>query len=408
MSPKFRASSWFRGGALVAGLSLSTACASFAQGDYSWIGGADTPPPGQGVLRLQWTRELTQAKRGAYRPVENAAAAIDPEGERIYVGSVAGDLHALSFTGRALYRFELHEPIECEPALDAAADELFVGNERGELYALSPSRGEIRWKADAGGAIRRRPLLLNDAVYVVTEEDIVIALARADGSPLWRYKRDRDEGFLVAGHAGLAAHDGGTRILTAFNDGVVVALDALDGSVKWERDTSYDAPPVEPGRPRYLDVDTTPTVVGDALYVASFGSGLYALDPKNGSVLWREPEWTGITSLAAADDGRGLLLVSADRGLAYFDPATRSARWQRPSFRGALGEARVVSGVIVLGESKGSLVAVRQSDGVELSRIDAGHGFVAPTAIEAGRAFSITNGGSLLAMRLSLPRQARP
>ncbi len=374
----------------------------FADGDYRWVGGTRAPDRGRGALRVQWSRELTPAKRGAYRPVENAMAAIDAQHGRLYVGAVSGELHAYTLEGQALYRFDLHEPIECEPALDPDKDELYAGTERAELYALKASRGVIRWKAETTGAIRRQPLISGDAVYVVTEEDVVEAFARTDGSVLWRYERERDEGFLVAGHAGLTLLEGGS-LVTAFNDGRVVCLDALDGRVKWERDTSLDVPVTDAGRPRYTDVDTTPALVGGTLFVASFGAGLYALDPRNGSVLFRDPDWTGVTGLAAADDGVGLIIVSADLGVAYYQPSTKSARWVRPAQRGSLGVPSVAHGMIVLGESKGSLLAIEQATGDELSRIDAGHGFVAGTAVGAGRAFVVTNGGTLLAMRVVHP-----
>jgi len=389
--------------AMAGSLGVASACgASFADGDYRWVGGARTPVVGKGALRIQWTRELTPAKRGAYRPVENAIAAIDAEHGRVYVGAASGELHAFTMEGQALYRFELHEPIECEPALDPRKDELYTGTERGELYALKPSSGLIRWKVETTGAIRRKPLLSGDAVYVITEEDVVEAFSRADGSVLWRYERERDEGFLVAGHAGLTLLEGG-RIVTAFNDGHVVALDALDGRVKWDRDTSSDVPETDPGRPRYTDTDATPVLVGDKLFAASFGAGLYALDPNNGSVIFRDADWTGVTGLAAADDGEGLIVVSADLGVAYYAPSTKSARWVKPAQRGSLGVPIVARGVVVLGESKGSLVALEQATGEELSRVDAGHGFVAAASIDAGRAYVVTNGGTLLAMRFVVP-----
>jgi outer membrane protein assembly factor BamB len=384
-------------------LCSSAACAGLGGGDYRWLGGERSLPSGGGALRVMWYRELTptlaSATQPAYRPVENAVAAVDPEHARIYVGAVSGRLHALNFDGTALYRFELDEPIECEPALDVEKDELFIGNERGELYAFTPSTGKLRYKVQTTGAIRRRPLLVNDAVYVLTEEDVLEAFARKDGSVLWRYSRERAEGFLVSGHAGLVLLDD-AYVLTAFNDGTVAALDALDGKVKWERPTSIDVPDAEPGRPRYTDVDTTPAIVGNVVYAASFGAGLYALDARNGSVLFREQDWTGITSLAATDDG-GLILISADKGIARFEPSTRTASWVRVLERGSFGVPEMVDGLVVIGDSRGSLVAIDATTGDERGRIDTGHGFVARANISNGRGFVVTNGGTLLALRVA-------
>jgi outer membrane protein assembly factor BamB len=388
---------------LLAGLlaSSAVACSAVGKGDYHWIGGDRWAPPGKGALRVLWQREITESRRGAYRPVENAIPAIDADHARIYVGGDAGKLYAITFEGKPLYRFELDEPIECEPGLDVAKDELYVGTERGELYAFKPSTGELRYKKQSDGAIRRKPVLLNDAVYVITEEDVIEAFSRADGSTLWRYDRERSEGFLVAGHSGLTLAEGG-RLLAGFNDGAVVALDALDGKVKWERPTSIDAPDVEPGRPRYTDVDTTPVVIDDKVYAASFGAGLYALDLNNGSVLFREADWTGITSMAGTEDG-ALILVSADKGVVRFNPSTRSASWVKSAERGSFGVPALVQGLVVIGDSRGSLVALDALTGDEAGRIDAGHGFVASLSSVQNHAFIVSNGGVLLAMRVVPP-----
>jgi outer membrane protein assembly factor BamB len=364
-------------------------------------GGSDLSKAGRGALRVQWRKELTPPRRGNYRPIENAVAAIDEQHGRVYVGATSGALHALNFEGKPLYRFELHDAIESEPALDPEADELYVGTERGELFAFTPSNGKLRWKMQAGSALRRKPVLFRDAIYAISEDDVIESRARADGAVLWSYKRDRSEGFLVAGHAGLALTDDAT-LLAGFNDGTVVALDALDGRPKWERPTASDVPDVEPGRPRYVDVDTTPVKIGDFVYAASFGAGLYCLDAGNGSVVWRAPEWTGVTGLAAADE-RALIVVSADKGIARFELATRSASWLKPNERGSFGVPQLAHGTVLLGDSKGSLVALALADGSELGRVDAGHGFVARASTAGGRGYVLTNGGTLLAMRVVPP-----
>jgi outer membrane protein assembly factor BamB len=377
---------------------LSLGCQHVGHGDYSWIGGPVRLPEGKGALRVSWRKELTPSSRGRYRPVENAVAAIDAEHGRVYVGAASGRLYALGLDGTPLYHFELHEPIECEPALDAEKDELYVSTERNELYALKPSTGAIRWKVDTSASVRERPILFKDAIYVITEEDAIEARSRSDGSVLWSYKRERSEGFLVAGHAGLSPVDAGV-LYAAFNDGAVVALDALDGTAKWVRDTAIDVPEAEPGRPRYVDTDATPVRIGDQIFAASFAGGLYCLDAHNGSVVWREAEWTGITGLTLGPAG-SLLLVSADRGVARFDLATRSALWEKSVERGSFGTPQLAGDLLLIGDSRGSLVALYTETGEEVGRIDTGHGFAARTAVHDRHGFVVSNGGTLLSLRV--------
>lgn len=378
--------------------SLLLGCQHVGHGDYSWVGGQAHLPESKGALRVSWSKVLTPSERGRYRPVENAVAAIDLEHGRIYVGAASGRLYALGTDGAQLYHFELHEPIECEPALDAEKDELYVTTERNELYALAPSTGKIRWKVDTSSSVREQPVLFKDAVYLITEDDAVEARSRSDGSILWTYKRERSEGFLVAGHSGLSAVDNGV-LYAAFNDGAVVALDALDGVSKWVRDTSVDVPEAEPGRPRYIDADATPIRIGDHVYAASFAGGLYCLDAHNGSVIWREPDWTGITGLALGP-ADSLLVVSADRGVARFDLATRSGLWEKPVERGSFGTPQLSGDLVLVGDSRGSLIALYTETGEEVGRIETGHGFVARASVQDRHGFIVSNGGTLLALRV--------
>ena len=51
-------------------------------------------------------------------------------------------------------------------------------------------------------------MLSSDALYVVTDDDTVVAFSRSDGSVLWRYRREPHEGFVIAGHAGLTSAGG--------------------------------------------------------------------------------------------------------------------------------------------------------------------------------------------------------
>lgn len=237
---------------------------------------------------------------------------------------------------------------------------------------------------------------------MVNEDDVIESRSRADGSVLWSFRRERSEGFLVAGRAGLALTEDG-RLLTGFSDGSVVALDALDGRAKWERSTAEDVPETDPGRPRYTDADATPALLGSHVYAASFGAGLYCLDQRNGSVVWREPGWTGVTGLAATEDG-ALIVISADRGIARFDVNARRATWVKPLERGSFGTPELRDGLVVVGDSKGSLIALEAESGNELGRLDSGHGFAARASLLGGRGFVLTNGGALLAMRVARPR----
>src|SRR5690606_38717415 len=152
----------------------------------------------------------------------------------------------------------------------------------GSVHAVDARTLERRWRSEIGHAFRTTPVLTEDAIFLAAEDDYVSALSREDGGELWAYRRPPGEAFAVAGQAGLNLVDG--RLYTGFSDGVVVCLEATDGSVRWEIDTSGDVDEVDSNRPTFADIDTTPAVVGEQVFVASYAGGLYALSRSNGSI----------------------------------------------------------------------------------------------------------------------------
>jgi outer membrane protein assembly factor BamB len=303
----------------------------------------------------------------------------------------------MSAAGQRVYSYDAGGGIMAGPTLDVARDELYVATEDGVLHMLTASSGVLRWRAEIGGAIGQPPLLTEDAVYVITDGDVLTALSREDGEALWRYRRDAPEGFYVSDHAGLVLTEG--RLLTAFTAGVVVALDPSDGSLLWERDTSVELEPGADGAPRFSDVDTTPLVLGDTVYVASFAGGLYALDVASGTVRWRDEELTGVIGIQPAGE-RLLVLSSGDLGVVCIDRVDREVLWRRRIPRGAPSEAVVAQDLVLVGESQGGFVTLALQNGRELGRIETGHGFTARAAVLSGRGFVMSNGGTLYAFAL--------
>ena len=85
-------------------------------------------------------------------------------------------------------------------------------------------------------------------------------------------------GFTIHGYAGPRLR--GQQVLSGFADGYFVALSAASGEVVWAKSLAAASD-------QFVDVDSTPALTKDAAYVSSYSGGLYALDPRDGSVRWR-------------------------------------------------------------------------------------------------------------------------
>ncbi len=375
-------------------------CGLLGGGGLGWLsggGGSAGDRVSGRTVQVRWRQQIASDYEAAFIPVEHSTPALDPAHDRVYVGSSAGKLWAMTGGGGRLYSYDAGAGIMAPLTLDTQADELYLATEDGVLHMLTASSGELRWRVEVGGLVSQPPVLTDDAVYVVTDSDVVTAVARENGEALWRYRRDAPEGFFVSGHAGLMLHEG--NLYTGFTAGIVVALDASDGSLLWERDTSVELEPGPDGPPRFADVDTTPTIVDDTVYAASFAGGLYALEIDSGTVRWRDEAVTGVIAIEPASE-RLLVLSSGDLGVVCFDRIDRETVWQKRIPRGAPAEPLVADDLVLVGESQGGFVTLALQTGHELGRIETGHGFTARPSVAAGRGFVMSNGGALYAFAL--------
>jgi outer membrane protein assembly factor BamB len=347
------------------------------------------------AIRVEWTRELAARFGGLYAPVERAAAAIDTHNGRIYIGSTDRALWALGLDGQRIYRYLAESGIEAEPTLDPARDELYVATARGVVHALHAHDGSVRWKAEVNASISQAGALSDDALYLVTDDDTVVALARTDGSILWRYKREPRTGIQIAGHAGVLLSN--HRLVTGFSDGSIVSLSANDGRVQWLVDTTLDFADPEQTEKGFVDVDTTPVQIGDVVYAASFLGGFYGIEAVSGAVRVRNPELTGITSLAGDEDA--LVLASAEDGVLCLDLPSLAPRWRHEIHNGAPGALRVRNRQVFLTESRGAFLAFDLATGNEQGRLKTEHGFSATATMTDSLGFLLGNAGVLYAFR---------
>ena len=94
---------------------------------------------------------------------------------------------------RVKWRFEVKAPVWAGLAHDAETGRLFVGTDAGVLHAIdTPVAGPsaAAWTFDTGEAIKARPAVVGDAVYVVSDSGFLHKLDKQSGAERWRAKVD--------------------------------------------------------------------------------------------------------------------------------------------------------------------------------------------------------------------------
>lgn len=372
------------------------------------------------VLEVLYTRNLVADSRREGEPYEQSKVAVDPEHNRIYIGSSDHGLYALSARdGKALWRFETLGPVQSEPLYDSMDNVLYFGSNDGALYKVRARDGKLLWRFATNAEVAQKPVLSGNTLYFVNANDTVLAVDAEHGTLHWSQHRSPALGMEISGHAGLVVVDG--RVHVAFSDGTVTAYAADTGKERWlPVDLSAEAEQALGEVPTYLDTDTTPVPVliagRPAVIVGSYEGGVFALDAETGDQIWSNSGVLGVTNLSlwqqpAHQDVKGQLHPSRTHviastgttGLWALDPITGEELWQRDLPNGGVSRPAFVAGAMLVSDSRHGLYLLSPLNGGVIDGFHTEVGSCAPPTAYGNRAFVVSNSGRLLALTVNAP-----
>jgi outer membrane protein assembly factor BamB len=351
-------------------------------------------PLGEDRLSLRWKRVL-EDRREEVAPQEFSTPAL--WSDTVYAGSRSGDLVALrASTGELRWRKKIGA-VSSKPAIDGGL--LYIGTDDGALLCLDAQTGEQKWRYESRGPIGQIPLITRQLVVFANEADQVIALDALSGTFKWVYKSDTPESNTLRGHAGVVAD--GELLYTGFANGNLVALRRDTGSVAWLQSLKGEAS-------AFFDVDATPVVFDETVYVTSSSGGVYALDKTSGLVRWRTQLWDAAMPSATGNvgglssDGTYLYVAVADLGIHALD-LSGNVVWRVGANKGGEPATPVLSGDLVLyALAKDGLFLARRSSGAIVEYWNPGDGVSASPAVSSdGQMFVISNRAILYAFDLN-------
>lgn len=207
--------------------------------------------------------------------------------QEVIVGTTDGRVVAVSLdTGRRLWEKKIGASVWADPVV--GKDYIVAATSDGALVRLD-HRGRIAWSRKVGGGIYSSPLCVegHDLIIFGTKTSYIYACALSDGKERWKYRA----GGEVSGSPALGAG----AVFIGAKDRACYAL-TLDGKLLWRRDVGGS-------------VLSRPLVLGDSLFVTTYGGKLVALDGETGDVT---AEYRAASSLysSPATDGRRIYFGS--------------------------------------------------------------------------------------------------
>jgi outer membrane protein assembly factor BamB len=352
--------------------------------------------------------------------------------------------------------------------LAVVGDTVFASSFLPAVIAIDIRSGAVKWKAIADNVVMSTPIVSPDMVFVGTGTDhqisrrvwgrsggdAILALDRATGRELWRYRtvgEDMPSPVLAGkslvfangdGHAySLASGTGkliwktklegvstmasanrsGKDVLvstctTHLSPGHTTAIRVADGSIHW--------------RVPYGNCDSSPTVVGGQVFVSgvdlvptSFGIGyravVVALNASSGRLRWRyRSSDLGFSSMAVSSE-RAVAGTYANRmyfqslpthdRVVAFDAGTGRVRWSLQTLGPAKMSPIVDHGRLYVGDTVGCLYTVDIKTGKLLNMRTFKSPFSTSPAVIVDRTLLVTVGTTINAFPLyeGIPHQSR-
>ncbi|UFR04952.1 serine/threonine-protein kinase [Streptomyces sp. Go40/10] len=262
-------------------------------------------------------------------------------------------------------------------ALSPDGSVVYAGTSGGVLHAVSRD-GSRRWKVRLGDDVST-PVATRDAVYCVVgfdaEDERRLTAVSPSGSPLWtRTLGDRGYAVPVLLGSDVLVSIGGT-------DAGGLRCYASDGSERWTATT--------PAGPT-----GTPLVAGGVICTGSYGDVLLALDARDGSRRWQVSAGTDVTAVALT--GTTLFADTAAERQGFRVSDGRRL-WRRETDTGPLGAG---SRALALGTEQGTVYAVRAADGSRAWAYDLRGSAAQPWAVVAGDTVYVRAGDRVWALDL--------
>ncbi|HLD43749.1 MAG TPA: PQQ-binding-like beta-propeller repeat protein [Candidatus Nanoarchaeia archaeon] len=200
----------------------------------------------------------------------------------------AGFVYALDAgTGEFLWKYQTQKGISHSLPL-FAENKLFVGDDSGTIYALDEAHGNLIWKKylEDAEVVHSSPAYSDGKIFVGTEgsqrsnanPSHLYALDAETGKELWRFKVDYIQGKLNLIHSTPAVLE--DVVYVGSENGYFYALDANDGSLIWKNK-------IASGTGELIGVSAAAALGYGKVFIGTYEGKFFALDQKDGKVMWK-------------------------------------------------------------------------------------------------------------------------
>ncbi|CRK85537.1 Outer membrane protein assembly factor BamB [Candidatus Providencia siddallii] len=240
-------------------------------------------------------------------------------------------------------------------------DKVFISTERGVLFALNKTNGKVIWTTDIDGEGLSKPVVSNDLVIIHTNSGQLQAIDINDGEIKWSLNIGTP--FISLRGVSSPTISFGTLIIGGDN-GIVTSVLMPQGQIIWQKQISQITTTNEIAK--INDIDVTPIVDYDRIYIVSYNNVLSALDIYSGKSIWKR-EISSVNDMIIS--GENIFLIDINDRIFSIRKTDGVILWTKENLlnRG-LSEAEIFNGYLVFGDKKGYLHWLDITDGESVAQ----------------------------------------
>jgi outer membrane protein assembly factor BamB len=296
-----------------------------ANTEWSQTGGSASKSYGHLALAETPTKAWTAQIAGSSNR-ERLASAPVVGGNKLFVEGTDGVIHAFDKkTGARLWTrgdddmTKDQAPSAFGGGVSFDAGKLYATNGVGEVKALNADTGEVLWKVTPAGPLRGSPTIAFGQLFVMTQDNQIIALNIADGSLVW----DESGSTTQSGVFGVAAPAAGQgTVIAGYSSGELSAYRYENGRTLWSDALARTNISTTVGS--ITDIDADPIIDSGRVYALGQGGRMAAYELLTGQRIW-ELNLAGISTPAIA--GEWIFTLTDDARLLAIARSSGRVRW---------------------------------------------------------------------------------
>jgi outer membrane protein assembly factor BamB len=227
--------------------------------------------------------------------------------------------------------------------------------------AVGPPNLTLAWKFTTGGSVVSSPTVVDNVVYVGSQDKNVYAIGALSGKQIWK--------FATGGSIEDSPAVANGMVYIESDDGYVYCLDAHTGSLVWHTYVDSNLPLTYAN----FEITSSPVVSDGMVYIGSLDGNLYALNAQTGDIVWKTPAGGPIECSPAFADGAVFFTSQQPSNGMLFKvgAGTGNVMWSLPlpyqrSFVGGtemLGSPSIAAGMVFASSDYGAYYAVNETTG---------------------------------------------